>query len=445
MRNNTTVKHKKSTITGRAVFFLFFIFYFSVSFSQPFTNSPYSRYGLGELQYGGFANNIPMGGIYNALQNDTIAPFFINSANPAALASTRLTVFDLGVTSNTTQLQTDNAKVLSNNTSLSYMALAFPVAKWWGASFGMLPYSSVGYKIYDEQVHDTIGTVKYSYEGEGGINQVYLGNGFRKKNFSAGINISYLFGDLIFNSRDSFPKASNYYNTRLTQTTRVSDFYYRFGAQYRKQLSKSWSLTLGTSGSMKSNISIKKTVFAATYKNDFGVEIVKDTILNENSVKDTITIPMMLGGGFVLKKGDKWLIGFDYSMQNWSEFNSFGQQGLLKNSQRIALGIQYIPNKNAGSKDSYFKRIFYRAGFRYTDTYLEIRNTALKDYAITFGAGFPLRKVKIGETYSQSIINFGFEIGKSGTMANQLIEQKYIKAVFSFTLNDRWFIKMKYD
>ena len=225
----------------------------------------------------------------------------------------------------------------------------------------------------------------------------------------------------------------------------MSDLYYRFGTQYRQPLKKNWSLIVGATGSMKSDIAVKKTTFAATYKNDFGVEITKDTILYESNVKDHVTIPLMLGGGLVLKKGERWLVGFDYSVQNWSDFNSFGQQGLLKNSQRMALGFQYIPNKNAGSKESYFKKVFYRAGFHYTDTYLEIKNTALKDYAFTLGAGFPLRKVKIGETYSQSIINFGLEIGQNGTMANQLILQKYVKAVFSFTLNDRWFIKRKYD
>ena len=78
----------------------------------------------------------------------------------------------------------------------------------------------------------------------------------------------------------------------------------------------------------------------------------------------------------------KLLLGFDYSMQNWSVFNSFGQSGLLKNSERISVGLQYIPNKGAGSKEPYFKKIYYRIGFRYTDTYLELKNTALKDFAV---------------------------------------------------------------
>ena len=412
--------------------------------SQTITNSPYSRFGLGELQYSGFANNIPMGGICNALQNDTTAPFFINTSNPASLASTQLTVFDFGIKSNTMKIKTTDKKYTSNQTAISYMALAFPVAKWWGASFGLLPYSNVGYKIYDKQEDTTMGVVNYSYEGEGGINQVYLGNGFRVKGFSAGANVSYMFGDLVYFSRDSFPQGSNFLNAKLRQDTRVSDLHYSFGMQYRQALRNDWSVTLGATGALKTKVNASQETFAAGYVNNFGVEIVKDTII-DTLVNTTVTIPKMLGGGVVFKKGDKWLFGLDYSLQNWSEFDSFGQQGLLKNSSKIAFGMQYIPNKNAGTKEPYVKKIFYRAGFRYSDSYLELNNTALKDYAFTFGAGFPLRKIKVGEIYSQSVINIGFEIGQRGAVENNLIREKYVNAFISFTLNDRWFIKRKYD
>jgi len=412
--------------------------------SQSTTNSPYSRFGLGDLQSGNYANNVAMGGISNALQNDTTAPFNINSANPASHASTKLTIFDFGLMSNMTQLETDSKKFLNNRTALSYMAFVFPVAKWWGTSIGLRPFSNVGYKIYDQKTQDSIGTVNYSYNGEGGINQIFWGNGFRVKKFYFGANVSYLFGNLIYSSTDSFPSSPNYMNTKLLQTTTIHNLYYTFGMQYRQQLAKGWSATFGATGSMQTNLHVKQATFAATYETQYGIPITRDTIINDSKT-ETISIPMMIGAGVVIKKSEKLLIGIDYSMQNWSSFSSFGEQGLLKNSQKVALGIQYVPNKNAGKGESYFKKIFYRAGFRYADTYLDLNNTALKDYTITFGAGFPLRKIKVGETYSQSIINIGMELGQMGTTDNQLIRERYMKVVVGFTLNDRWFIKRKYD
>lgn len=429
------------------------IFLFAVSVSLPFAlsaqtilNSPYSRYGLGELQYTGFANTIPMGGIYCAVQNDTSAPFQINFSNPASHATLRITSFDVGFKSNTTMLETQDKKFLTSQSALSYMVIGFPVVKkWWGASFGLLPYSSVGYKIYDKQEVENIGTVNYTYEGEGGINQLYLGNGVRLGQFYAGINASYMFGDLQFFSRDSFPKTGNFFNARLEQTARVSDGYYSFGLQYRQNLKKNWSVTLGMTGGLESNINVKRSTFAATYSNLLGVEVIKDTIINDVDVADTVTIPMFIGGGLVIRKGDRWMIGLDYTMQDWSSFSSFNQTGLLKNSNRLSFGIQYVPDKNAGSKEPYYKKIFYRAGFRMADTYLELNSTQLKDMAITFGAGFPLRKVRVLETFSQSVVNFGVELGQRGTTDNSLIRERYVKAVLGITLNDRWFIKRKYD
>jgi hypothetical protein len=346
--------------------------------------------------------------------------------------------------SNMTQLETDSKKFLNNRTGLSYMAFVFPVAKWWGTSIGLRPFSSVGYKIYDQKTQDSIGTVNYSYNGQGGINQIFWGNGFRIKKLYFGANVSYLFGNLIYSSTDSFPGSSYYMNTKVLQTTTVNDLYYTFGMQYRQPLRKGWSVTLGATGSMRTNLNVKQTTFAATYETQYGIPVTRDTIINDSKA-ETISIPMMIGAGLVIKKSEKLLIGFDYSMQNWSSFNSFGEQGLLKNSQKMAIGIQYVPNKNAGKGESYFKKIFYRAGFRYADTYLDLRNTALKDYTITFGAGFPLRKIKVGETYSQSIVNVGIELGQRGTTDNQLIRERYMRVVVGFTLNDRWFIKRKYD
>ncbi|MBI4945967.1 MAG: hypothetical protein HY840_06160 [Bacteroidetes bacterium] len=439
---------KEFTI-ARLLFVVFLFSYCLLStaycFSQSTSNSPYSRYGLGDLHSGNYANNVAMGGISNALQNDTTAPFNINSANPASYASSRLTIFDFGLMSNMTQLETDSKKYLNNRTGLSYMGFVFPVAKWWGTSIGLRPYSSVGYKIYDQATLDSIGTVNYSYEGHGGINQIFWGNGFKIKKLYFGVNVSYLFGDLVYSGRDSFPVSSNHMNTKVIQTSKVNDLYYTFGMQYRQPLQKGWSVTLGATGSMKTNVNAEETIFAANYKNQNGIEVDRDTILYEQGKAEIISIPMTIGGGIVLKKSEKLLLGFDYSRQNWSTFTSLDGSSLLKNSQKIAVGIQFVPNKNAGKGESYLKKIFYRAGFRYTDTYLNLRNTAIKDYTITFGAGFPLRKIKAGETYSQSIINIGVELGQLGTTDNQLLKERYMKVVLGFTLNDRWFIKRKYD
>ena len=46
----------------------------------------------------------------------------------------------------------------------------------WGLSFGVLPFSNIGY-TYDEVVTDPVaGDISYYNEGAGGLNKAYLGN-----------------------------------------------------------------------------------------------------------------------------------------------------------------------------------------------------------------------------------------------------------------------------
>src|SRR3989344_1931915 len=106
-----------------------------------------------------------MGGTYIGLQNDTTQMFFINNGNPASYSNMRLVTAELGANYNRLTLQDAVDKKTVNNASLSHISLAFQLKKWWGASVGLVPFSSVGYNISDEQEIANVGTVKFLYEG----------------------------------------------------------------------------------------------------------------------------------------------------------------------------------------------------------------------------------------------------------------------------------------
>jgi hypothetical protein len=100
------------------------------------------------------------------------------------------------------------------------------------------------------------------------------------------------------------------------------------------------------------------------------------------------------------------------------------------------VGGYYIPNYKTFSK--YFSRIVYRGGFRYENTGLVINNTPIKDGALTLGLGMPLKG-------AFSNINIGFELGERGTKSAGLVSEQYMNFNVSLSLNDRWFVKRKYD
>lgn len=460
----------------------------TTSKSQIASSSPYSRYGVGDINGKGFSQAFSMGGSTIALQNDTTPMFFINAGNPASYSNMRLTTAELGVNFSRLQLQNSTDKKTLNNASVGYISLAFPFKKWWGASAGLIPYSSVGYKVSDQQTISNVGEVNYLYEGAGGVNQVYFGNGIkplyglpklftnskryqrlkqekkdsiiqrilkRKRSWqslSLGVNASYMFGSISHVQRSIFPFSSNAFNTRTGTTTRVGDVYVDYGAQYAytvdslkgRDLKDNVQFLIGATFATQTNVNAKIDSLTYTYFNSSsGYEINRDTIQNTQETKGEITLPLSYGFGIGFKKGDRWLVASDFAVQNWSSYKAFNISQGLKNSMRISLGAQFVPNSKANDKHSYYKRIHYRMGVRYAQTAIELKNTTLIENLLTFGLGLPVGRNFLLQNFS--MINIGVEIGQRGTTSNGLIKEQFFKATLGFTINDKWFTKPKYD
>lgn len=475
-------------------------FSYSALVAQTLTNSPYSRYGIGKIQSPGFIQNFSMGGIGIALQNDSTAPFYTNVSNPASYTSIRLTTFELGVMSNMEKFETQSSRQSVDNTSLGYLSVAVPVSRWWGSSFGLQPYSYVGYKVSDQSTVDTTGTVNYIYEGSGGVNRFYFGNAIKpfykyaesflksakyKKlreaddsekirkierrrrnisNFSMGFNMSYLFGNTKNIRKVEYPATAQAYNTLITKETNIRDFVFDYGLQQvfeinaalkqnslkndtinkqssfiRRELQENIKIILGMNFSLANNIDAKSDLLTVNYVKENSPI---DTIQYETGTKGKINLPFSIGAGITIKKGERWTIGSEFATQEWSKFNSFGENGNLKNSKRIAFGGQYIPSKGSDVSASYLKRIHYRAGVRYSNTYLELKDTPINEYGVSLGFGFPLGRNK---QLQYSMINIAAEVGQLGTTENGLVKEQFVKIVLGFSLNDRWFIKSKFD
>lgn len=194
-------------------------------------SSPYSRFGIGDLQYNGFTEIQGMGGASIAVHE----PFSINFANPASYSDLKLTSFEFGGYSNFTKYESQNfAPNTTNTTNIGYVALGFPIiANKWGASFGIMPYSNVGYKISNsDSIPGANASANYLYTGSGGINQLYFGNAVKLfKNLSIGVNASYLFGSVVRQNTVE-TDLGGAYNTRITNSISVNYFYFNFGLSY---------------------------------------------------------------------------------------------------------------------------------------------------------------------------------------------------------------------
>ncbi len=418
------------------VIFLVLNVFFSVyTFSQTRISSPYSRYGLGDLQNAKYIGNLAMGGIGIAYRQ----PSSVNYSNPASYTvfDTNAFVLETGINSQTVKLSTNNQNQRSNYTSLSHLAFGFPVTKWWGSSIGLLPYSHVGYKISNYETLSEIGKIKYLYEGSGGLNQFYVGNAFQLKNLSVGVNAAYIFGYLDRTSTVSSPDSIYYLALRLSNGTRINGFHYNLGLQYEKKINTDWTMQVGLVYSATAKLNAKRDSFAYTFfSSGEDYEKIKDTIIDAENTKGKINLPYSLGGGIILKKSNILLMGFDYQMQNWNNYSSFGEKDSLKNSWVTSFGMEYTPIHT--NLSSYWKRVHYRVGARYAKTYLQLRNNQLSESAVSFGFGLPLKR-------SKTSFNIGFELGQRGTLENNLIKEQFGRIILNVSFNEFWFFKRRFE
>lgn len=373
---------------------------------------------------------------------------FVNHSNPASYTSFDTTsfVFEGGVYFQSATLKTTTASQKSTYSSIGPVLFGFPVTKRIKASFGLMPYSSVGYKINEQKSvpisvsPDSVTIASNTYDGNGGINTAYLGFGYYiSHNLSIGVNADFLFGTIKRNSTSNFSELPYAQTFRQTNSIKVNDFNFNFGLQYTAMLGKKTHLTLGfvytpALNIKASNDSLANMVSAAN----------PETVLYEVSQSSTLNgklkMPKSIGGGFSVEKDDKWLIAGDVYWQNWEKFNMFGKNDSLKNSLRASLGVQLIPN--ATDFNSYFKRVRYRFGVAMNNTYLQLNGKQLTDFGVSFGAGFPVRKSQ--SDASKAIINFGLEIGKRGTTDLNLLKEDYVRFTLSMSLYDFWFRKQKF-
>lgn len=423
-------------------FFILSSFFFLSSYSQTTTNSPYSIFGLGDLETPAFSPSIAMGHSRYSLA----FPYSINIANPASYGFLPLPAFDAGFTSNFLSLSYGDSSKKVNTTYFKNLALAFPVSKkWWAFSFGIVPYSKMGYSISSNATVDNFGTVKYTYKGSGGINRFFVGNAFNilkdsVQQFSIGANISYLFGSLVKTSRVIPESSLLSYNTKIQSTTTVGDFFFDAGVIYTKKVKNNWNVSLGADYEFGGKLKASNITLVESYTGSDLSETIKDTLALD-SLSQSINLPWKAGAGIsVLYKG-QWLFAADYSLQDWSGLDYFGKNAGLAKQQQYSLGVQY--NYNARERENILKMMWYRAGFRYASSPVEVKNRQLREYGITFGVGIP-----VGEKTKGSF-NLSLETGIRGENENDLIAERFTNIVFGFSFTpsyfDRWFVKPKID
>ncbi|MFY0605682.1 MAG: hypothetical protein JXR10_03145 [Cyclobacteriaceae bacterium] len=395
--------------------------------------SPYSRNGLGDLLFQGLPNNFAMGEVGIG----SPAAWHINLQNPSFLVTNGFSSFQVGLSGDFRNYESNADTGSENAASLRFLAMSFPVvSKRWASSFALLPLSTVGYSTFSQEDVGATATSITEFEGEGGISQLIWANGFRiYKTLALGVKASYVFGNISRESRVQLAGedfGSNYAISYF-QETAYSDVNLSLGVSY-KFFMKENTRAINIGGIYELSNELEGVTDEFYQRLSLSGATIQGQSISEGE-KSTYGLPESFGFGLSYEVIGKVLVGVDYKTQGWGNANRENADLTLRNTTNIALGASFTPDYR--SVKNYLKRGTYRFGANYKQLPYLVNNTEINDFGINFGVSLPVN------VYSS--MDLAFKFGQRGTTNNNLIQEKYFQVLIGATINDRWFIKRRYD
>lgn len=405
-----------------------------MAIAQNNTNSPYTRYGYGDLSDQSFGNSKAMGGIAFGLRDGAQ----INPLNPASYtAIDSLTfLFEGGVSLQNMNISGSGVKLNAKNSSFDYLAMQFRLHPRIAMSIGLLPFSNVGYSVSDSKVDNGVSQTR-SFTGDGGLHQLYGGIGVKVlKNLSLGVNASYFWGDITRTRTIIYPATSESYSYIQQMGVSISDYKLDFGTQYTLDFNKKHSMTIGA-------------VFSPKHKlnNDYTVTTQVSTT-NSNNLDATLELPNTFGVGFTYNYDKRLTVGADSSLQQWSKTKfgvntsddavreDFNETYTYCNRHKVSVGAEYIPNLMGRS---YLSHIKYRLGAYYTTPYYKIGGKeATREYGVTAGFGLPVPR-------SRSILSISGQFVRISGQESAFVNENIFRVSIGLTFNERWFFKRRVE
>lgn len=402
--------------------------------AQNNTNSPYTRFGYGELADRSFGAGRAMGGVGYGLRS----PKQINPMNPASYScmDSLTFLFEVGAAGQVSWFEDSSDKQKKFNGNIEYIAMQFPITRWLAMSFGILPYSHVGYEFGGTEEENDL-TWAEIFQGSGSLTEAYGGISFDiwKKRLAIGVNVGYLFGDITRERNVSFDSETSD-DVDREDYYRIHSMKYEIGIQYTQPLSKTEQMTIGFVFSPSKRLKTKM----------YDIQTVGSTSLYSTS--DTITnyrfdIPNSYGVGVSYVKENRLTLAADFLYENWESAYFEDEQGDFKDRIRIGGGAEFIPKYNTRK---FFGRVRYRVGFHYSNSYLRVARSeenndegySYNEYGASIGFGFPLID-------NRSLLNISFEYVKVSPELKTMIEENYFKFTVNYSFNELWFFKRKVD
>ena len=417
----------KSTVVA-----LFMLAMAQVAVCQNNTISPYSKYGIGLYEQMGHGRNTSMGGVGIALRSER----YVNTINPASYASldSTMVLFDIGVHMDYEHIETHLDSGDKMNGNVSYFSLTMAPSDRLGISFGLAPYTSVGYTLQSKEYVSGGGEDRYmSYvEGLGGLTWAYVGLGVDLfKHTSLGMNASILFGPKTERQSMAMTSADEF-SIYIEKTDYYTGGKLDFGLQQDIPLSKNKTLTIGAIASTPGILRCSRKEIATNTFYRIGLI---DTVYFDDDDYDRYTkLPPTFGFGVSYSKAGRFTMSGDFNYNPLSKLDVEDLRSKLIDNKSINIGCEFIPKKLGHSNDL-VNDIVFRAGGGFESGICRVDHYTLKSFKLSAGVGFRIRSIRFN-TYCM--------YKQQGTLDNLLVLHQSLQFGLNLTYIDYWFQKRRF-
>ena len=422
-------------------------------------NMPYSQFGIGlsEQPY-----NLPMAARMGGVTYTRSGNNFVNPFNPASYASIEKEsfVFDMGVNLQTSTLRDNNSSVYDADGNLGYLLVAMPVTSWLKVAGGLMPYSTVSYESVSTVHHDDLlgGDVKTVYDGNGGVNQVFLGLGFnildpakhKGTSLQAGVNGNLLVGRIqraisySFQGNDS----TFFLNGRRYKETRLANLIPDFGLQFRQPMGEKFTLGVAAVYKPLTDMLVKEEALIYTYH--ASDQTLVDTVFPQRgedpAFRSSLKRANTVGVGLSLERNKMWQMAVDLTFAEWQGMkytegtttSIFGTSATAYGPySRYAAGFEKIGNMDA---PTYWGRISWSLGahLEQGSMYLDLGGSQrrLDEWGLGAGASLPMRK-------GRSLLSISVAYSRLGS--TYILQLDAVTFGIAVSSCERWFVKRKYN
>ncbi len=408
--------------------------------------TPYSIFGIGELNNQGSAYNKSMGGVGIAGRNRR----YLNYLNPAAVTARDTLSFmaDMSLQQNNKIFTQNGVRSVNNTFNVNDLALSFPVYKTLAMMVGLAPYSSTGYAYTSEDVSTDVisqaGSTQYTAQGQGSMYKLFVSAGVMFWNrLSLGVEGIQYFGNIDKANTLTFGNSA-YSNISSGSKLILRGTSAKFGIQYEHPVGTGSSIVVGATYSLGTKI----RGFATNYEISTGaaqsdtLSYITDTL---KFASQRVSIPTEWGAGISYNHKNRWRAEVNYTRSDWtnsgmSTAKGFAVSGTSRitatNTESLRAGFEIVPNRN--DVRYFYKRCAYRVGAYYDKSYYLMDGNQVKAYGITLGGTIPVFRYYNG-------INVAVDFGQRASTSGNMIRERFINFSVGFNIFDYWFQKTRYN